>query len=443
MAQPLNMVDNAWLAMDSSTNLMMITGVLVFETPLALDALRATVERRMLRFEHFTMKLAGRDGHLCWERDPEFNIRAHLHRVALPAPAGQAELQELASDLMSTPVDMRRPLWQFHLIEDFQGGSALIARIHHTVGDGMALVQVLLSLTDDSPAPAAQLPAAPAARRPARSVVSIAADGRALIDDPAKIAAAADLAGKGALALAKLLFLPPDTPNLFRGRLGVEKRAAWSRPIALDDVKLVGRLTRGTVNDVLINAVVGALRRYLLRHGEAVDGRNIRAIVPVNLRPPDVPLTELSNKFGVIFLDLPIGIADPFDRLLEIRRRTDAIKGSPEALVAFGLLNTIGALPEPAANLAIELFASKVTAVMTNVPGPRQPIYLAGSRIRQVLFWVPQSGKLGLGVSIFSYAGEVTVGIATDTGLVPDPETIAEDFAAEFESLAALARAVA
>jgi diacylglycerol O-acyltransferase len=242
----------------------------------------------------------------------------------------------------------------------------------------------------------------------------------------------------GAQALNKLLFMPSDPPTLFKGALGVQKRAAWSEPIPLDDVKRVGSMFRCTINDVLLNAVAGALRRYMVNRGAVVDGLNIRAVVPVNLRPPG-PITELGNRFSLVFLDLPIGIEDPFDRLLELKRRMEGIKSSPEALIAFGILNTIGVMPQQMAELVVDIFGSKATAVMTNVPGPRQRIYLAGSPIRQIMFWVPQAGHLGLGVSIFSYAGDVLIGIAVDAGLVPDPDTIVAAFHTEFNDLLRLA----
>jgi WS/DGAT/MGAT family acyltransferase len=456
-SEPFSSVDAAWLRMEDPTNLMMITCVLMFGETLDFARLTAVIERRLLRFGRFRMRVSHpyrRDGTPRWEVDPHFDLRSHVHRVALPAPGGQQELQELVSDLMSTGLDFSRPLWQFHLVEGYQGGSAVVARLHHAIADGIALVQVLLSLTDDRADASPPAPVGEARPRAARSLldtlgasVGVALrDGEALVREalaePERLSEAARLGASGALALNKLVFMPPDTPTPLKGALGVQKRAAWSQPIPLDDIKAVGRLSRGTVNDVLINAVSGALGRYVARRGAPVAGLNVRAVVPVNLRPLDKPITELGNKFGIVFLSLPLGIDDPFDRLLELKRRTEEIKRSPEALVAFGILNIIGASPPALSDLAVQLFGSKATAVMTNVPGPRQPIYLAGARIDKTMFWVPQSGHLGLGVSIFSYAGDVLLGVASDGGLVPDPEAIVADFHAELEDLIRLARAV-
>jgi WS/DGAT/MGAT family acyltransferase len=219
----------------------------------------------------------------------------------------------------------------------------------------------------------------------------------------------------------------------------VPKRAAWSQPLALTDIKAVGKGLEGTVNDVLLTAMAGGLRRYLQGRGEPVDGLNFRAVVPVDLRRPGSH-ANLGNKFGLVFLSLPLGIADPGARLRELKRRMDGIKGSLEAPVAFGIIGAIGMSPQPVQDLVVDIFGTKGTAVMTNVMGPKEPIYLAGAPLESLMFWVPQSGHLGMGVSILSYAGRVWLGVITDEGLVPDPDTIVSEFHVEFDELLAQAR---
>jgi WS/DGAT/MGAT family acyltransferase len=231
----------------------------------------------------------------------------------------------------------------------------------------------------------------------------------------------------------------PDPKTVFKGGLNVSKRAAWSKPLALQDVKEVGRSLEGTVNDVLLTAMAGALRRYLQDRDEPVEGLNLRAVVPVDLRRPGTH-EELGNKFGLVFLSLPLGIADPGDRLHELKRRMDGLKSSLEAPVAYGILNAIGGSPQPVQDLVVDIFGTKGTAVMTNVIGPKEQIYLAGAPLESLMFWVPQSGHLGLGVSILSYAGRVWLGVITDEGLVPDPEIIVSEFHVEFDELLVRAR---
>jgi WS/DGAT/MGAT family acyltransferase len=224
----------------------------------------------------------------------------------------------------------------------------------------------------------------------------------------------------------------PRTP--FKGELGIDKKVAWTRRLSLDEVRAIGKALGGTVNDVLNTAMAGGLRRYLAQHGEPDEKLSFRCAMPVNLRPLE-QLAALGNRFGLIFLDLPVGISDPLRRLAELRRRTAALKRSVEPLVIFGLLDLAGRGPEVVHSLLLRIFGAKATAVFTNVPGPGKTLWFAGRPIRDLFCWVPQAARLGLGVSILSYDGSVRMGVATDAGLVADPERIIDGFDAELEAL--------
>jgi diacylglycerol O-acyltransferase / wax synthase len=156
--------------------------------------------------------------------------------------------------------------------------------------------------------------------------------------------------------------------------------------------------------------------------------------MPVNLRPLE-RMAELGNQFGLIFLSLPIGAGDAVSRLRELRRRAQALKRSVEPIVVYAILRLLGVVPYAIQKLVVKIFAAKTTVVMTNVPGPREVLYLAGQPIEEIFFWVPQSGRVSLGVSIFSYAGNVRLGVGTDAGLVPDPEVIIQGFHEELDEL--------
>ncbi|MFM8322288.1 MAG: WS/DGAT/MGAT family O-acyltransferase, partial [Chloroflexota bacterium] len=451
-------VDAAWLHMDSPTNLAVITGVYTFDQPVDFERFKLTIERRLLPHPRFVQRAhppALQLGLPYWEVDPHFDLDRHVRQGELPEPAGQAELQERVSRQMSLPLDPRRPLWQFEFFARYQDGSAVICRVHHAIADGLALVQLMLSIMDNEPD--AALPDAPEDLPPAhpgllqrlfrpavkavRSVSgafgmaeSLVHEGMDALVHPSRLADAARSGAGVTRALSKLLLIGPDRRTKLRGRCGVEKRAAWSANLDLEEVKAIGRLMGGTVNDVLLAAVTGALRRYLEQRGDATDGLNIRAIVPVNLRPAGEN-EMLGNRFGLVFLSLPVGIKDPLKRLITLRRRMDSIKDSPEAVVAISILGAIGMSPTQIENVIVQIFGMKGTAVMTNVPGPRQPLYFAGGKISSLMFWVPTPASLGLGVSIISYAGQVILGVATDAGLAPDPEGILEAFHDEIASL--------
>jgi diacylglycerol O-acyltransferase len=457
--KPLSNVDTAWLRMEDPTNLMMITGVMVFGAPMDPERLKATIEHRLLCFDRFRQRaVLPAVGSPYWEDDPDFDLNDHLQRAVLPPPGDQSALQDLASLLSSTQLDFSKPLWQMHLVEKYGDGCALICCLHHSIGDGLALVHVLLSLTDstpDIPWPETSLEeiehhGRDRRRKPFRRTRSalritrrvagtLVQEGWDTLAHPARVRGLARKGADGVTALARLLLLWPDPQTIFKGPLGIPKRAAWSAPIPLAEVKTVGRGLGGTLNDVLLTAMTGGLRRYLQGRGQPVDGLSFRAVIPVNLRRPGTE-ADLGNKFGLVFLSLPVGITDPGRRLRELKRRMDALKGSLEAPVAFGILSTIGVTPEIIQDLVVTIFGLKGTAVMTNVIGPKERIYLAGAPLEGLMFWVPQSGHLGMGVSILSYAGCVQVGVITDEGLVPDPETIVAAFHAEFDELLAFAR---
>ncbi|MCW5880238.1 MAG: wax ester/triacylglycerol synthase family O-acyltransferase [Anaerolineae bacterium] len=456
-------VDTAWLRMEERNNLMMITGVMTFDAPLDVTRVKQVLRERFLTYERFTQRvvapaLPGQNPR--WQTDPNFNLDNHVRIFRLPPPGDKDMLQRLVSHLMSTPLDLTRPPWEFHLVLNVEGhGSAVIPRLHHSIADGIALVSVMLYMTDPTPNPPPR-PAEPGpsrgggnpvtglfkpltntvrgAQKAAGTVLHAGVD--ALIH-PSHVIKAARLGGSTAITVGKLALMPADPPTLFKGPLGNEKRAAWTELIPLPDVKAVGKAMNGTVNDVLLTAVAGALRRYLIEHEQTIEDLNIRAVIPVNLRPLDVK-PKLGNQFGLVFLSLPLGIEDPVDRVEELKRRMDDIKDSPEAVVTFGLLNAAGMMPEDVQDTLIDIFGTKATAVMTNVPGPRQTIYLAGLPIRELVFWVPQSGKVGLGVSILSYDERVVVGFATDAGLLPDPDALARDFEREFSEMMLLVEEV-
>jgi diacylglycerol O-acyltransferase / wax synthase len=442
MKQPLSAVDAAWLRMDDPTNLMMVTGILLFEGRVGLERLRAVIEERLLDFARFRQRveepLFG-IGLPQWVTDDRFDLDAHLHHVALPAPGDKAALEAFVSDLLGTPLDFSKPLWQIHLVEHATG-SAVVSRIHHAIADGMALIQVLLSLTDTSRrtrrrAAKGRPRAAPEGGSSLlRAGGWLARAGFGLVRDPAQALRMAEFGAGAALTLARVAVLPPDPSTALKGPLGVRKRAAWSDPIPLEEVKAAGAHAGGTINDVLVTAAAGALRRYLRGRGEELRGLDLRAAVPVNLRTLD-EAHRLGNQFGLVFLALPLGIEEPRARLLEVKRRMDELKSSLQPVVAFGALNAIGFLPSRLQPLPIQLFGSKASMVLTNVPGPREPLYLAGEPLKRAMFWVPQSGRMGLGISILSYAGEVLVGVASDAGLVPDPQTLVEGFHSDLNDL--------
>ncbi len=452
--EPMAKVDTAWLRMEKSTNLMMITGVLMFDEPIDIDRLKRTIAERFLAFRRFRQKAVDTAAGAFWENDPDFDLDWHVRLTALPGKAGQRELERLVSQLASTPLDHSKPLWQFHVVERYGQGSAVITRIHHCYADGIALVQVLLSLTDAKPTPEKQAeldkiwfkedkgsvierllaPTRDGIAKALHMGEKVVEKGMALLQDPEAMAHIVQEGSAIARELAHALTLPDDPASIYKGSLGVTKRCAWAEPIDLEEVKAIGKGLGCTVNDVLLAAAAGALRSYMRDAGGDIPGKTIRATVPVNLRPLE-HAKKLGNHFGLVFLDLPIGEANPLRRLEMVAANMREIKKSRQAIMTFGVLAALGMGPLSVQRASLELLSKKATAVATNVPGPQMPLYLAGARMGEMMFWVPQSGSIGMGISILSYNGKVHFGLIVDAKLVPDPAEIIRRFKPEFEKL--------
>ncbi len=453
----MSKVDTAWLRMDSASNLMLILGVWTLRPAVRYEALCRRMQERLLPYPRFRQRVVEEGGATLWV-DHEVDIHQHVVREKLPRRKGgaQAALQARIGELSMTPLDRGRPLWQMHLVEDYEGGSALIIRIHHCIADGIALVAVTMSLVDGGAPPPARArkpmpshaeawladhlvkPLAAAAIKALDAAGDGAARSLSLLLDPRKgLHGTMDVAHTAWQLLtdaAALLLMPDDSRTRLKGKPGARKRVAWCPPLPLDEVRAIGKALNCSINDVLLSCVAGAIGQYLRAQGDPVDGVEIRAMIPVNLRPVE-HAHRLGNQFGLVPLVLPVGMANPVERVYEVRRRMDALKGSTQPLLAFAVLALAGLLVKPAQDAIMDLFRSKTTAVMTNVPGPRDKLKVLGSTLEQVMFWVPQSGDIGLGVSILSYGGSVQFGVMADTLLCPEPQDIIDQFEPEFARL--------
>jgi WS/DGAT/MGAT family acyltransferase len=442
-------VDVSWLRMERPANPMAITSVMTFRRRLDPRRVRRTLSENFLAFTRFVQRPVEEGGAHYWETDPKFDLDRHLHRVALPGAGGMAELRDLVSDLASTPLDPAHPMWQFHLIERFgRTGSALVTRIHHCYADGIALMRVLLALTDSDLRPPKRQKSAggvagwlpwlePLSSASAKLLQWTSAFWQGYFEMLLRPGKALELAQTGTgfvVEAAKLLAMSPEPPTRFRGEPGLSKRAAWIEGIPLAQVRAVAKSLGCSVNDVLLACAAGALRAYLAAHRDAVDDLEIRVVVPVNLRAAGEE-DPLGNQFGLVFLELPLGMANPLERLYAVHQRMLALRHSPQPMLLLGLLNFAGLAPRAVHEQLLQTLGAHATAVMTNVPGPQQRLRFAGVEIDQQIFWVPQSGNIGMGASLFSYAGHVQFGLITDAGMVPDPERIVERFPVEFRKL--------
>ena len=455
--------------MDSAANRMVVVGVWLLTPGVTLDALQQRVRERLLRYARFRQVVVADAAGPRWVDDPRFDLGHHVRLQPLGRRAGASDrdaLRALCGRLAMQPLPRDRPLWQLRLVPGYEGGSALVARIHHAVGDGIALISVMNAITDGGPAPPIPPPAAapgepddqaaeadwlaetvlqPLTALTVRAI-GWSGDGLArllggLADPQQGMHDSLDAARLGVQLLADaaaLALMPDDSPTRLKGRPAGRKRVAWSEPLPLAPIQAVGRALGCSVNDLLLAGVAGAIGHWLRAQGDEPAGQEIRAMVPVNLRP----LSEawrLGNRFGLVPLTLPVGIANPVERALTVRARMQALKGSTQPLLSHALLALTGAAAQPVQEAVLGLFARKTTAVMTNVPGPKAPLRFCGATIRQALFWVPASGDVGVGISVLSYAGGVQFGLITDEAFCAEPQAIVDRFAPELEQLTWLA----
>ncbi len=444
---PVSSPDAAWLRMESPTNPMTITGVMGFGTRLEMADLRRFVAERLVRFDRFAMRIDGvATARPRWVPDERFDLDRHVFEVPLPSPGGKAGLEVLVSDLMSRPLSFAHSPWTIHLVHDVDDGhgamgSALVVRLHHVIGDGIALMHVLIHAVDEyvgenAPVHRRRQPKASLSKRLRTTLKNAGGETADLLTSPSHLGSRLKAAGSGTAALAGLLAMRPDSDTVFKGTTSPVKRAAWTEPIALDDVKAIGRALDAKANDVLMSAAGGAIRRYFQHIGQPVDDVTVRVASPFNVRPLD-RAHELGNSFALVFVELPVSEPTARGRLHAMKATMDAAKDSAEPAVVFAILQAIGRAPGWMHRLVVKMFSEKASGVMTNVPGPQETLHLMGAPITTVMFWVPQAGDIGLGLSIISLDGTVRVGVATDAAYIADPDAIARAFEEEFAALAA------
>ncbi len=459
MSTRMSTADAAWLHMDRPTNLMVINSVLLFDEPIDFERLRQVLAERLVgQFPRYRQRVIESRLPLRppgWEEDPDFALEHHVHHLALPAPGDRAALQALVGDLMTVPLDRNRPLWHMYLVDGYGHGAAVICRMHHCIADGVTLARVMLSLTDSGPgadaAAADRVAVRPSSRRPLgfagpvgalgaaglRAAGGIARRSAHAAASPAYAVSLASAVARDAETAMRLLLTPADAATAIKGEPRISRRVAWSAALSLPEIKRLAHRHQATVNDVLLAAVSGALRHYLQEHDSPVG--EIQAMVPFNLRRLDEPVPrELGNRFGLVFLPLPVGTSGSYRRLVEVHRRMERIKSGRDGPVSYGILSLTGLAPQPLERRIVDLISAKSTAVMTNVPGPVEPVYLAGTPVRSALVWAPTSGRIGMSLSIFSYRQEVTVGLMVDAALVPDPQEIVTGLERELATLSQL-----
>jgi diacylglycerol O-acyltransferase / wax synthase len=397
-------------------------------------------------------------GRPVWVDDPYFNLEYHLRHTALPRPGSEEELRNLVGRLMAQKLDRAKPLWEIWMVEGLEEDRwALVSKVHHCMVDGVSGTDLLGLILDTSPDTEPEEPGewlvgpTPAGWELAFEAVAglltspfeAARVFRVQTGWPETPRRAANQLGEflSGLRITASNFMSPSTGTL-NGPIGPHRR--WvATSLSVADIKTVRHALGGTFNDVVLAVITRGFRDLLLSRGESTE-HPIRTMVPVYVRPRDergraTGDGKLANKVSAMFADLPVGLADPVERLTAISAQMAGLKESKQALAAENLTHMAGFAPpillSLAGRLGTKLAQNAVNTVTTNVPGPQIPLYAAGRRMLQIFPYVPLGIQLRIGVAIFSYDGSVTFGITGDYDSAPDIKVLADGIGAGMTEL--------
>jgi diacylglycerol O-acyltransferase len=449
VTERLTALDVSFLYLETPTTAMHVGGVARFappeKDPFDYDALCELVSRRISLVPRYRQKIRWVPGHVAnpvWVDDEDFDINYHVRRSALPRPGSDDQLRELVGRLQSRQLDRNRPLWEIYLVEGLADGHfAIITKTHHAMVDGISAIDIGTLILDVSPTPR-DIPddhwvpdrepgrlellagaVADTLRRPTQVVDTV----RSGITDARAIAGRAVETVGGVAAVARTsLRSAPDSP--LNAEIGEQRRYGMAAT-SLDDYKRIRKSHGGTVNDVVLTAVSGALRAWLLTRGEVVvPATTVRAMVPVSVRS-EAQGGALGNRVSSYFVDLPVGEPNPVVRLHQVSYAMTAHKESGQAVGADALIALSGFAPptihSAAARLASGLSRRLFNVVVTNVPGPQFPLYAAGAQMIDCYPVVPLAKGQAVSIGLTSYNGGVYYGLNADRDAMPDVDVLA------------------
>ncbi len=442
---PLSHLDLLMWNVNHPTGLTNITAIMFFKGSVDVKKVKKVINERIQVFDKFREKVIVKRGKPIWHEDELFDIDSHVHLLALPGKGGDQELADLISDMISTPLDYSKPLWQIHIIDKYKGGSAILWRIHHSIGDGASLMRTMLSFTDNlndlfqvksqykdhehQPNKVNWKSKFKQALELSKATIGLP---KKVLEHPERIKEVIENVADTAKDLGAFLLSRSNERSIYKGELGIQKRVAWSNVIDLNDIKKIGKHFGGTVNDTLLVALTGAVRRHMEQHGQDLNIR-FNVACPVDMRRNEKEF-HLDNRVGVILLDLPIAQIDVEERFLTISQKTKKLKQSIEPPITYYYTQFISDfIPKRIEEASAKMLGSKLMAILSNVPGPKEPLYFTGVEVDNIMFWLPHTYDMGLGFSVISYNNKVTFGITVDPHVVKDPEVIVENFEDEID----------
>lgn len=444
--EPMGAIDRAWLAMDRPANPMIVSAIFEMDDVEDVSRLGRAIFEGLSQHDRFRQRIDDVRRPRAWTRVEALDPGYH---VQLRRPRGVRALEDLKADIsaeIGRALDPAFPLWRVFLFPTSARKVAVLFRAHHAMADGISLMRLLLRLMDAGARPDASA----TATRPApdagplgaiidrlsrlnRALIRAHRFEQALLDGSATNGASLKAALDAAASIGRTLAGHHDRPACLSGALEGHRRLDWSRPLPLAPLRERAHTLDLTLNDLFLAALAGALGHYLRSHGPTDESCEVRVSIPVNLRAVDD--ASLGNQFGLVLLDLPVGVEDAVSRRVIVGQRMRRLKRSLEAKAMLAALAALGHLPASAGKALVDRVASTSCAVVSNLPGPDHVLRFDSARLTRAMFLPPQTGHIGLGISILTYAGNVSLAVCSDTGVVAEPGQILRPFAKELKSL--------
>ena len=454
----LSPLDATFLQLENDDSNMCVGGADVFAGPApSYDELLVELDRRMdavPNFRHRRVDVPLGLGRSRWADAEDFRIENHIRHTALPSPGRAEQLQSVFSRIMSNPINHEHSPWELWLVEGLEGGRfALLHKMHHALVDGIASVQVLEQLFSANPDGDETIEARDIGPRPAPSKLRLTIESlvertlvpeavglaKGAVTDPkgtaeSAVRTAAGLIGLGRAAIKQAPATPYNKP------VGPARSFAWQRE-SMSDVKALKDALGGSVNDVVLTTMAATLGSDLRERGVDTAGLEIYAFIPVSVRSDD-GTGDLGNKVSGLKVALPVGERDPLERFARVHAAMDELKSSPQALGASAAVDSTGLVPAALfeAVAGVGDIQRYVNTVITNVPGPRNKLYLLGRELEDVFGFVPLAGNLAMNTAIVSYVDKIGFGFCADPSVVPNVDHMAPALHVAFEELAAAAK---
>ena len=457
LSRRLSAQDAAFLYLERPTSALHIGSLAIYQGRLPYERFVSHLESRISLIPRYRQRVAFVPlnlGHPTWEDDPDFSVRNHIHQVTLPAPGTDEQLNQLAADLFSPPLGRGKPLWEMFVIGGLEGDrTAILSKVHHCMVDGVSGIELLVATVDISPEPSPPPEAAPWKPKPLPSTAARLNDAfwdglehqrelwrefsEGFADPQRRLRETQDTLRALRRALPLLAVPAPRLP--FYTRLTKQRHVVFSE-MSFVELREIRTSLGGTVNDVVLALLAGALRRYLGEHGHNLSGAEPRVAIPVNVRLEGED-GALGNRVSAMFAALPIGEANPAERLRLVQERMRSLKEEKQAATFELLMRMAAHTPAPVHFLSGQAMSTStvVNMICTNVPGPMIPLYCVGHLMLGHYPLVPLSLDMGLGVGVTSYNHRLYFGLMADPNAVPDLDRLKSHLDESFLELRAAA----